>query len=252
VSTTLEKDQHQGLATQLREGTQKAHTMAENTDFIKGFLKGVLDRESYRKFSANHYFVYATLEEELTKHQNHPVLSKIFFPQLWRQKSLEQDMVYFYGSDWRSQVQPSAACKNYTQHMQEVSAIAPELLVAHAYTRYMGDLSGGQILKNIAKKALGLQENEGLAFYDFDQIKNHGEFKKKYRNALDTLPVDAATADRIVTEANQAFHLNMEMFRELKGNWLLPLIRFIWGWIVSRFQTKPSVNVTSDSASTSA
>ena len=245
MSQTLEKEQHQGLATLLREGTQKAHTMAENTDFIKGFLKGVLDKQSYRKFSANHYFIYATLEEELTKHQNHPVLSKIYFPQLWRRKSLEQDMAYFYGADWSSQVQPSIACKNYIKHMQEVSATSPELLVAHAYTRYMGDLSGGQILKNIAKKALGLSDNNGLAFYDFDAIKNHGEFKKNYRAALDTLPVDAPTANRIVDEANHAFHLNMELFRELKGNWFLPLLRFIWNSIISRFQPKSNVATVS-------
>ena len=77
----------------------------------------------------------------------------------------------------------------------------PELLVAHAYTRYMGDLSGGQILKNIAKRAMGLKNGDGTAFYEFEKIKNHGAFKKEYRAALDTLPVDDATQDRIVEEA---------------------------------------------------
>jgi heme oxygenase len=66
----------QGLAIQLREGTQKSHTAAENADFIKCFLKGVVDKESYRKLVANFYFVYKALEEEFEKHKNHPVLSK--------------------------------------------------------------------------------------------------------------------------------------------------------------------------------
>ena len=35
----------------------------------------------------------------------------------------------------------------------------PILLVGHHYTRYLGDLSGGQILKGIAKKALKLKDD---------------------------------------------------------------------------------------------
>lgn len=226
----------QGLATQLREGTQKAHTMAENTDYIKCFLKGVVDKSSYRKLVGNLYFVYAALEAELTRHQHHPVLSKLYFRELWREHSLEKDLVYYYGSDWRDRVQASPACKKYVQRLQEISATTPELLVSHAYTRYMGDLSGGQVLKKIAKQAMRLEDGSGTAFYDFDAIRNHGEFKKNYRLALDTLPVDAEMADRIVEEANHAFHLNMEMFRELNGNWLLALLRLTWNSLLSRFQ----------------
>ncbi len=235
----------QGLATLLKEGTQKAHTMAENTDFIKGFLKGVLDRESFSKFAANHYFIYATLEAELKRHKDHPVVGKLYFREIWREPSLERDMAYFYGADWRDRVQPSPACKKYMQHVQQVSETAPELLVAHAYTRYMGDLSGGQVLKKIAKQALGLQDGEGIAFYDFELIQNHGEFKKKYRQALDTLPVDAETADRIVAEANRAFHLNMDLFRELKGNWFIALVRLLWNSLLARLRPQPPASAQS-------
>ena len=35
---------NQGLATLLRVGTQKSHSAAESTDFIKCFLKGVVDK----------------------------------------------------------------------------------------------------------------------------------------------------------------------------------------------------------------
>ena len=37
------------LARQLREGTKKSHTMAENTGFVACFLKGVVEKKSYRK-----------------------------------------------------------------------------------------------------------------------------------------------------------------------------------------------------------
>ncbi|NBP99221.1 MAG: hypothetical protein EBU51_06630, partial [Synechococcaceae bacterium WB6_3A_227] len=55
------------LATQLREGTKKSHTMAENTGFVSCFLKGVVDKLSYRKLVASLYFVYAAMEEEIDR-----------------------------------------------------------------------------------------------------------------------------------------------------------------------------------------
>ncbi len=232
---------NQGLATKLREGTSKSHSMAESADFIKCFLQGVIDKPSYRKLAANFYFIYAALEAELTRHKDHPVLSSLYTPDLWREGTLETDLAYYYGTDWRNQALPSDACKKYVSHIQSISNTTPELLAAHAYTRYMGDLSGGQILKKIAKQAMGLKDEDGTAFYEFPTIKNHGEYKKKYRAALDTLPVDAATQDKIVDEANFAFHLNMEMFQELKGNWFITLWQMLWNWIVSRFQSNSPV-----------
>ena len=44
------------LAGQLREGTKKSHTMAENTGFVACFLKGVVEKKSYRKLISDLYF----------------------------------------------------------------------------------------------------------------------------------------------------------------------------------------------------
>ncbi len=237
MSSNLNQSLNQGLAAKLREGTSKSHSMAEGADFIKCFLQGVVDKPSYRKLAANFYFIYTALEAELTHHKDNAVLKGLYTPELWRKNSLEQDLAYYYGADWHSQAEPSEACKKYVSHIQKISNNSPELLAAHAYTRYMGDLSGGQILKKIAKQAMNLKDGDGTAFYEFETIKNHGEFKKTYRATLDTLPVDDATQDKIVDEANYAFHLNMEMFQELKGNWFVTLWQMLWNWIVSRFRT---------------
>jgi heme oxygenase (biliverdin-producing, ferredoxin) len=205
------------LASKLRVGTKKAHTMAENVGFVKCFLKGVVEKSSYRKLVGNFYFIYSAMEEEMEKHQNHPIVSKINFPQLNRKQTLEEDLSYYYGFNWREQVQLSPAGAAYVQRIREISATEPELLIAHSYTRYLGDLSGGQILKGIAQTAMNLTEG-GTAFYEFAEITDEKEFKAKYRQALDELPIDEATADRIVDEANSAFGMNMKMFQELEGN----------------------------------
>ncbi|MGB3509435.1 MAG: heme oxygenase (biliverdin-producing) [Microcoleaceae cyanobacterium] len=206
------------LATQLREGTKKAHTNAENVGFVKCFLKGVVEKTSYRTLVKNLYFVYSAMEEEMQRHREHPIVSKIYFPELNRKQSLEKDLQFYYGAGWREQVSPSASGEAYVQRIREISEKEPELLVAHSYTRYLGDLSGGQILKKIAQRGMNLTDGEGTAFYEFPEISDEKAFKNNYRQAMNDLPIDQATADRMVDEANAAFGMNMKMFNELEGN----------------------------------
>jgi heme oxygenase len=208
--------------------------MAENVGFVKCFLKGVVEKTSYRKLVANLYFVYSAMEEEMERHSTHPVLSKIYFQQLNRKKSLEQDLNFYYGSNWREQVAPSPAAQAYIEHIRQVSASQPELLVAHSYTRYLGDLSGGQILKNIAQRAMNLAEGQGIAFYEFKEIPDEKAFKADYRQALDELPVDEATADRIVDEANATFGMNMKLFQELEGNLIKAIGQMLYNTLTRR------------------
>lgn len=92
------------------------------------------------------------------------------------------------------------------------------LLVAHCYTRYMGDLSGGQILKKVAQRALKLPSTgEGINFYQFEGIHSHRGFKQLYRSRMNELELDAETKERLVDESNRAFGFNM-MVREQRGS----------------------------------
>jgi len=222
------------LATKLREGTKKAHTMAENVGFVKCFLKGVVEKNSYRKLVANFYFVYSAMEEEMERHQQHPILSKIDFQQLNRKRSLEQDLQFYYGANWREQVDLSPAGKEYVQRIREISASEPEMLIAHSYTRYLGDLSGGQILKGIAQRAMNLNDGQGTAFYEFKDIPDEKQFKATYRQAMNELPIDEATADRIVDEANAAFGMNMKLFQELEGNLIKAIGQMLFNTLTRR------------------
>ncbi|WP_390842913.1 MULTISPECIES: heme oxygenase (biliverdin-producing) [Nostoc] len=95
------------LDIRLREGTKHSHTMAENTAFMKCFLKGVVEKSFFRKLLADLYFVYSVLEEELQRYQHHPIVEMMYFPELHRQANLEKDLAFYYGEDWRSQIIPS-------------------------------------------------------------------------------------------------------------------------------------------------
>ncbi|MBD2358759.1 heme oxygenase (biliverdin-producing) [Tolypothrix sp. FACHB-123] len=209
------------LASKLREGTKHSHTMAENTAFMKCFLKGIVEREPFRKLIANLYLVYSALEEQLQRYCTHPVVSLIYFPILNRKANLEKDLVFYYGENWREQISALEAGKVYVERINEVANTEPGLLVAHAYVRYMGDLSGGQSLKKIIRSALDLPANEGTGLHEFEQLPSVEAiraFKGQYRDALNALPVDDALAEKIIAEANYAFALNRDVVHELEAD----------------------------------
>ena len=209
------------LASRLREGTKHSHTVAENTAYMKCFLKGIVEREPFRKLLANLYLVYSTLEEGLRRNLEHPAVGAMYFPELNRMANLERDLGYYYGENWREQLIPLPAGKIYVDRLNEIANNDPALLIAHAYTRYMGDLSGGQALRNIVRSALNLPPDIGTGLHDFEQIPTpeaRREFKEKYRDALNSLPIDEATIERIVEEANYAFQLNRDVVHELEDD----------------------------------
>ena len=223
------------FAIQLKEGTKKSHSAAENTTFVKSFLRGVVNKESYRALVNDLYFVYCALEEEVSKLKDHPVVGNLQLSDLNRRDALEMDLRYYYGPIWRSLIKPSEACERYVNRIREVAKNEPELLVGHHYTRYLGDLSGGQILKGIAQKALELGDGQGLKFYDFEKIEDTKAYKAGYRGILNDLPIDQHQADAIIVEANYAFRLNMYMFDTLEGNWFKSILKI---FISSIFKKK--------------
>jgi heme oxygenase len=212
---------NQNLAQRLREGTATSHTMAENTAFMKCFLKGVVEKEPFRQLLANLYFVYSALEEALRQHQEHPVVGKIYFAQLNRKDSLEQDLAFYFGEDWNTQIQPSPAGQAYVERIKELADQEPVRLIGHAYTRYLGDLSGGQGLKKVVRSALELPADVGTAFYEFAALPTMPEimaFKGLYRQALDDLVVTEAEINAIVEEANAAFTMNRDVMHDLEAD----------------------------------
>jgi len=219
------------FALQLKTETKKSHTTVENTKFVSSFLRGVVSEESYKQLVANFYFIYRAMEEEFEKYKDSPILGPVHSDVLNRVNNLERDLRYYYGPVWRHHIVPTEQCQRYVNRIREVSDDEPELLIGHHYTRYMGDLSGGQILKNIAEKSLNLKDNEGLWFYEFEGIDDKKAFKEQYRATLNTIPINQSMANAIITEANWAFRLNMFMFDELQGSEAQSLLKILWGLI---------------------
>lgn len=200
------------LSLRLKLETREAHHRVEDVPFIQAFLRGVVAPDSYRQMLVEFHHIYGRLETNLRRHATHPLVAPIFLPALWRQESLAADLAVFATQPYPP---PSPAARRYGARINFVGKHHPALLSAHAYARYLGDLSGGQILGAIAAQALRLDAQHGLAFYAFPQIPQFQEFTKEYRARLDGLPVSEALATLIVAEAVRAFSLNHAVFAAL-------------------------------------
>uniref|UniRef100_A0A3Q2E1M1 Heme oxygenase 2 n=1 Tax=Cyprinodon variegatus TaxID=28743 RepID=A0A3Q2E1M1_CYPVA len=183
------------LSEMLLAGTKESHTKTEISPLGRDFYRGIVKKDVLKVSLQTLYFIYSAMEDELERNKDHPYLAPIYFPtELYRREALAQDLQYFYGADWESLISPSAATKLWVKRIREVGKKDPGMLLAHCYVRYIGDLSGGHLLNNVAKKVLKLPATgEGLKFYTFEGITSQKGFKQLYRSKLNEVDLEMET-----------------------------------------------------------
>ena len=201
------------LSEQLREGTADVHRDAERSTFVSRFVTGTLDRDTYSRHLLALHGVYAALEAALDRRLTDGRLDAFHLPALWRRAAIEDDLEFLRGEGWRRE-QPVSASKVYAAHIGAIDDTQPIRLVSHAYVRYLGDLSGGQMLKRMAAKVLQLNGN-GLRFYEFPAIGDAAAFKADFRRRLDDLVLAEGEPEALLDEARTAFRLNAMIFEQL-------------------------------------
>jgi heme oxygenase len=101
----------------------------------------------------------------------------------------------------------------YVDRLDEVARTDPRALLAHAYVRYLGDLSGGQIVCRVITSALALTGGSGLAFYKFAERPE--VLAARLRIALDSIALTPEAQAQLVDEARLAFRYHIELFEQL-------------------------------------
>lgn len=204
------------LSEALRDDTQTMHRRAERSGVISDIVRGKADRAAYALFLRNLLLVYQTLEHHLDDCRNATGVAHIARGELYRSRALEADLNAICGDNWLQALPLTPSARRYAQHIARIGDDCPSLLIAHAYVRYLGDLSGGQIMKRLLRRSLGLGSLE-LAFYEFPQIADLDVFKTQYRRAIDQAGYDVADKNVIVDEAILAFELNIEVSMEVRA-----------------------------------
>ncbi|MFJ8919733.1 heme oxygenase [Streptomyces sp. LamerLS-316] len=204
------------FSTLIRTASHEQHTEAESSSFMSDMLGGRLGVDAYTRYTEQLWFVYRALEDGAEALRKDPVAGPFIQPELMRTAELERDLRHLRGEGWREGLEPLPATAAYAERVAECAREWPAGYVAHHYTRYLGDLSGGQIIRGTAEKTWGFErKGDGVRFYVFEQISNPAAFKREYRELLDAVDADDLEKQRIVDECKRAFALNTAVFREL-------------------------------------
>jgi heme oxygenase len=202
------------FAERLRAATRDTHGSAEGTGFMSALLSGRLSPTAAASLSGQLFHVYGALERPWQRLSGDPVAGPFLDDRLLRLPALAADLDYLLGASWRTQIDPLPVTAEYTQRITELARTWPAGYVAHHYTRYLGDLSGGQVIGRRMAELLGEPER-GTRFYRFAEIPQPKRFKDEYRRLLDAAPWDADESDRVIDEVRVAYDLNTRLLRDL-------------------------------------
>jgi heme oxygenase len=205
------------LSVRVRTGTRADHDAAQGSGFLDALAAGRLPIEAYADLTAQHWHVYDELERAGQVMRADPVAVAFVFPELERVPALIDDLRFLVGPGWESEISALPATVKYRAWLAEVAYSGAAAFVAHHYTRYLGDLSGGQFLGPAIARSYGL-DGDGHRFFVFDGVQPPA-FRARYRELLDRAPWSGIDQDEFLAEVSEAYRLNIAMLAELKERW---------------------------------
>ncbi|POX64268.1 biliverdin-producing heme oxygenase [Streptomyces sp. Ru62] len=200
----------------IRTASHGRHAAVRTSPFMSDLLGGRLGVAAYARYTEQLWFVYEALETTAGRLTADPVAGPFIRPELFRLPALERDLAHLRGPGWRARLSALPATRAYADRVRECAERWPGGYVAHHYTRYLGDLSGGQIIRDTAERTWGFaRKGDGVRCYVFERIASPAAFKRGYRELLDGIRVDDLERQRVVAECERAFTLNTAVFRAL-------------------------------------
>ena len=198
------------LSIELRTRTGPLHTQAERSGIIAEILRGRVSRDGYALYLRNLLPAYQAMEHGLGRHHQMPGFHGIAEPSLFRAEAILRDLTTLCDQDWANALPLLPEGELYAKRMIHAAGGDGTALIGHAYTRYLGDLSGAQVLKRSLMRASGLQPDM-LTFFDFPAIADLAAFRDEFRAALDAAAADIPDTDLVLSEAVQAFQHNIDI-----------------------------------------
>ena len=198
------------VVTALYLRTKALHLEAERTGIIRDLLRGEASREGYVLLLRNLLPAYREMENGFERHHGSSCLGGLAKYRLDRAPAIEADLVALSGKDWQRDIPLLAAGDIYARRIAKAAEGDGARLIAHAYTRYLGDLSGGQILQRLLERSLELRPSE-LSFYDFPRFADLTALKADYRKLLDHAGALASDPQAVIEEGAIAFSLNIDL-----------------------------------------
>lgn len=199
-----------GLTAAFHKRTRSLHAQAERSGIIRELLHGGGSRFGYALYLRNLLPAYREMERGLKQQRDAPCVGVIAQPALYRARAIESDLSTLCGESWHALLPLLCAGERYASRVKAASEGDGTRLLAHAYVRYLGDMSGGQILSRVLSRSLGLR-SQMLSFHEFPDIADLEGFKLAYRDAIDRAATGTIDVEGVIEEAGVAFRLNLDV-----------------------------------------
>lgn len=191
-----------------RRQSADLHEQAEAHPLIRLLLSPDLTLEVYICYLRHLKPVYESLDQALAES---PVnqLRKVKHLDLQRSKAIAADL-----GDLSSLKTPDLPDIDspYAKRIKSLSCTWPLGVVAHFYTRYLGDLAGGQFIAKRVAASLGLSPDRGLRWLHFPEIGNPRHAATEVKEAINSIRASPDQADTLGEECKLAFQLNLDLF----------------------------------------
>lgn len=202
----------------MRRQTRDLHVQAERSGVVAALLRGQASRQMYAHYLRALLPAYQALERALQANL-HPALGELAHPALYRAPAIEADLRHLAGPDWPAVLPVLDSGRRYAACIESAAAEGDGTrLIAHCYTRYLGDLNGGQVIGRRAA-ALGGNGTWTPAFHAFPALENPREFADAYRQVLDAAADQSRRPHEIVVEAKIAFQMNIDLSIEVSATY---------------------------------
>jgi heme oxygenase (biliverdin-producing, ferredoxin) len=196
----------------MRGRTTDLHARAEQTGVVAALLGGQVCKARYALYLRNLLPAYQCMEQAL-RLRYRPEFEGLGVPQIYRTESIIADLVDLAGAGWADSIPLLPSGERYASRIDW--AAAGPMLIAHCYTRYLGDLNGGLLLGRRLVQIFG-PNFHALAFSRFPEIQNLQAFRVAYQQNLDRAGSFLADAGSVVEEAAVAFELNIQVSVEVQ------------------------------------
>jgi len=210
----LSDDEYPDFCTEMKYRTKKIHDVSNRLVNLKVAVV-VTDVKLWAQVIAEFYYVFRTLEECFDR-TDHPLVRSVDLSAcIRRTEGFESDLEFFLGADWKNIIKPSATTTAYCARLNQITAENPLLLIAYIHSMYLGLLAGGQMIKRIMRRTLGVKDGEGLRIFDF-VCDSRIQLKKAFMTSINELPLSRDDKEAIVKEKVIVFRMNNLIIENIK------------------------------------
>jgi heme oxygenase (biliverdin-producing, ferredoxin) len=201
-----------GFVETMKEETFEAHEKSKDSGFAVTLMSGQWSHLAFIEWQRALYPIYVTLEEIMKANRKDPSLHIFDHRKLDRSQRIFNDLAH-YGVDPVAEPSTLPSVKEYVSKVQDAGS-RPQRIMAYHYTRYMGDMIGGQVIARSLMEHYEMPA-EALTCYDFKDIGDIYHYRKTYKILLDLVPWSKEEREAFVEEAKVAYEINAILFGEL-------------------------------------